>query len=269
MSFPAVLFTPVRRCAKTAVLAATSAIGDSPLFLVDYVLRLLRVLVLLSLWRTIFGQHGATSGYTLQAVLTYTLISAVFAEQLACRTGLDAAFWEGNMAMRALRPMGFAAQFASDMCGRWIPGLCLFSLPLLLCAPLLGASALPAGPDMAGWFLPSLALSVVVGLALEFVFAGLVLALDQGVWVVSRIRQALTLVLSGALLPLALLPWGLGAIFGWLPFASMASAPLRIYTGTGDPLPLLATQACWAAVLWIMARWIWAANRERLVAYGG
>src|SRR5579872_3576675 len=99
MPFPTVLLSPLRRYAKTASLAATSAVGDSPLFLVEYLLRLLRVLVLLSLWRTILGQHGPASGYTLQAVLTYTLISAVFAEQLACRTDLDVAFWEGNLAM--------------------------------------------------------------------------------------------------------------------------------------------------------------------------
>lgn len=269
MPFQAHVLPVVRRSAKTAALAAGSAVGDSPLFLVDYLLRLLRVLVLLSIWRTILASPAAASGYTLPAVLTYTLISAAFAEQLACRTGLDVAFWEGNLAVRALRPMSFVGQFASEMCGRWIPGLCLFSLPLLLCAPLLGVQPWPAGLATAAWFMPSLALSVAVGMALEFVFAGLVLALDQGVWVISRIRQALTVVLSGALLPLALLPWGLGGVFAWLPFASMASAPLQIYTGTGDPAPLLLTQALWAALLWPLARWIWAANRERLVAYGG
>jgi ABC-type uncharacterized transport system permease subunit len=270
MSLDAFSLSSVRRYGKTAALAATSTIGDSPLFLVDYLLRLLRVVVLLSIWRLILGeQRTEVSGFTLHSVLTYTLIAAVFAEQLACRTELDTAFWEGTMVMRALRPMGLVAQFAADMCGRWLLGLCLFSIPLLVGAPLLGVDALPASLAMALWFVPSLALAVVVGLALEFVFAGLVLALEQGVWVVSRIRQALTVVLSGALLPLALLPWGLGDIFAWLPFASMASTPLRIYTGTGQPLPLLATQALWAVLLWLLAHRIWAANRERMVGYGG
>ena len=116
--------------------------------------------------------------------------------------------------------------------------------------------------------MPSLALAVSVGLALEFIFGGLIVASEQGVWVVSRVRDAITTLLSGSLLPLALLPWGIGNAFAWLPFASMASAPLKIYTGTGNPLWLLPVQAGWSAVLWPLALWLWRANREKLVAYG-
>jgi ABC-type uncharacterized transport system permease subunit len=155
------------------------------------------------------------------------------------------------------------------MCGRWAFGLALFSLPLLVCAPLLGVDPRPASATAGVLFLLSLILAISVGLALEFIFGALVVALEQGVWVASQVRVALTTILSGSLLPLALLPWGLGAVFGWLPFAAMASAPLRIYTGTGAPLPLLLAQAGWSAVLWPLARWMWQANREKLVAYGG
>ncbi len=266
LSFPIVT---LRRYSKTALMAATSAVGDSPLFLVEYLLRLVRVTVLLAIWRIILSGHGVVSGYTLQAVLTYTLISEIFAEQLACRTELDTAFWEGTLAVRSLQPMGLVAQFAADMFGRWLLGLLLFSLPLLLCAPLLGAQAWPAHASLALGFVVSLVLSVSVGLALEFLFCSMLLVLDQGVWVVSRIRQALTTVLAGAVLPLALLPWGLGNVFVWLPFASMASTPLRIYTNTGPPLQLIAVQAAWSCVLWPLALWLWQAKREGLVSHGG
>ena len=71
------------------------------------------------------------------------------------------------------------------------------------------------------------------------------------------------------LLPLAVLPWGLGDAFQWLPFAAVASAPLRIFTGTGDPARLLLSQVVWSAVLWPLAGWLWTVQRERLVASGG
>ena len=82
-------------------------------------------------------------------------------------------------------------------------------------------------------------------------------------------RAAITLLLSGALVPLAFLPWNLGAVVQWLPFASLASAPLRIYTGTGDPGFLLVLQAVWAALLWGLAGWLWQRYRQHLVSYGG
>ena len=72
-------------------------------------------------------------------------------------------------------------------------------LPLLLCAPLLGVDPRPAGVAAGALFVLSLLLAVSVGLALEFIFGALVVALEQGVWVVSQVRVALTTILSGAL----------------------------------------------------------------------
>ncbi|MBI1930548.1 hypothetical protein HYR99_40670, partial [Candidatus Poribacteria bacterium] len=58
-------------------------------------------------------------------------------------------------------------------------------------------------------------------------------------------------------------------VFAWLPFASMASAPLHIYTGTGDAFRLIAVQAGWSVILWPVASWLWRFQRERLVSHGG
>ena len=53
----------VQRYLKTAAMAAASFVGDSPLFLIDYLLRFLRVAVLLSLWRMILAGQGAGVGH--------------------------------------------------------------------------------------------------------------------------------------------------------------------------------------------------------------
>jgi ABC-2 type transport system permease protein len=258
-----------RRFRKTAMLAAGSSLGENLLFLVDYLVRFLRVAVLLAIWRVVLPHHGTISGMTLGAVLTYTLIAEVFADQLAGQTQLASDFWEGTVTTRFLQPTGLVAHYVSDMCGRWIVGFILFSVPLLLVAPLLGVNPLPASPVAAALFAVSVALAVSVGVALDFVFAALTVALEQPVWLVMRLRIAIGAILSGSLLPLALLPWGLGNVFAWLPFASMASAPLQIYVGTGAPLPLLAIQLGWSLVLWPLAFWLGRAYRERMVGYGG
>src|SRR5262245_19206827 len=104
----------VRRGWKTAELAAAASLGEGPLFLIDYLLRFLRVCVLLSLWKMILAGRGTTSGMSLGSVLTYTLIAEVFGEQLACRAGIEEALWEGNMATRLLRPMGTVEQFSAE-----------------------------------------------------------------------------------------------------------------------------------------------------------
>jgi ABC-2 type transport system permease protein len=253
---------------KTAAMAAGERV-DSPLFLLDYALRLLRVLILLALWRTLLGDRDTSGTMSLQAVLTYTVIAEVFAEQLAARTTLVAAFWEGTLVMRFLRPMGLVRQLAAEMAGNWTLHFALFSIPLVLLAPLLGVDPRPASPLAGGLFVLSLGLAVLVGLAMDVLFGALTVALEQPVWLVEYVRTGIATLLSGALLPLTYYPWGLGDAFAWLPFAAMGWAPLAIFTGTGQPLVLLASQVIWAAVLWPLADWLWRSNREKVVSYGG
>jgi ABC-2 type transport system permease protein len=253
---------------KTASMAAGS-VADHPLFLLSYALRLLRVVVLLALWRNVLADRVIDGPLSLAGVLTYTLIAEVFADQLNVRTSLNQAFWEGTLVLRFLRPMGLMRQFSAEMVGPWYIDFVLFSMPLLVAAPWLGVDPRPATPAHGVLFLFSLVLAIVVGLAMEFLTGAVVVWLEQPVWLVEWIRSAIALLLSGALLPLAYYPWGLGELFAWLPFAAMAWAPLAIYTAAGNPLALIASQIVWASVLWPLGMRLWHANREKLVSYGG
>jgi ABC-2 type transport system permease protein len=253
---------------KTAELAFADH-WESPLLLVDYLLRILRVVLLLSLWRLVLGGRGEVSGLTLAAVLTYTLIAEVFAEQLDVTTRIEDTMWEGTLTGRFLQPLGLVGNFAAELAGNWAVTLLTFSLPLLLMARALGVDPRPASVAHGALFAVSLGLAIALGLAVDFIFCGIAGALGQNIWIVKYVRNGLSTLLSGALLPLQLLPWGLGEVFMWLPFASMAAAPLRIFTGTGEPWLLLSLQVFWCTAMWPLANWIWTANRERLAFHGG
>ncbi len=258
----------MKKWLATAWLAGSATVTESPAFLLDYLLRALRVAVLLSLWRIVLGQ-GVESPVPTAAVLCYALLAEVFSDQLNVNTTLSNAFWQGTIAQHFLRPMALVSQFAAEMLGSWLVNLVFFSLPLLLAAPLLGVEPRPASASAAALFAVSLFLSIVVGLAFDFITAALTVALEQPVWLVFWVRQATSVVLSGAVVPLALLPWGLGGALEWLPFASLAWAPLSIYTGMGEPARLIPLQFFWALALWPLAGWLWRANREKVVGYGG
>jgi ABC-2 type transport system permease protein len=262
------MFGSIPKYWKTATMAASGYLGESPLFMIDYLIRLLRVLVLLAVWRMILS-HAPDGTMPLAAVLTYTLIAEVFAPQLTPRTNIDSALWEGSIAGRMLQPLNIFGQFSADAAGKWLFELCVFSAPLFVLAPLMGVQPLPANVLAGALFCLSLALGIAVGLALEFIFAALLVILQLPLWAMLQIRSAITTLLSGALLPLALLPPAVGALFAWLPFASTASAPLQIYVGMGDAPRLLALQLAWALALWPLAHWLWQRGRERMISYGG
>jgi ABC-2 type transport system permease protein len=254
---------------KTALISAAGQVGDNPLFLLNYLLRLLRVGVLLGLWQVLLQGHSTGVELSLAQLLTYTLVAEICRDQLACRTELQQALWEGSVGNYFLRPMSIFGQFAARMGGEWLFGFAFFSLPLALAAPLLGVNPLPADSRAALLFPLSLVLAIAVGLALELFFGALVVYLEHNIYNAYRLRDALVALLSGAVIPLELFPWDLGRLFAWFPFAATASAPLRIYVGSGEPGPLLLLQAFWAVASWLLALWFWRFNRERLVCHGG
>jgi ABC-2 type transport system permease protein len=259
----------IRQWWSTAWLAGTAYVGESRLFLLDYAIRGLRVVVLLSIWRSIVEARPDASPIPLAALLSYTVVSEVFASALSIHTRLSDSIWQGTLVHYLLRPAGVVRQFAAEASGQWAVDFLLFSIPLLLVAPLLGVDVAPASPLAALLFAASLVLAVAVGLAIEFIFAAFSLMTDQPIWLIEYVRRAIAGILSGALIPLAILPWGLGDLFGWLPFAATAWAPLAIYTGMAAAGPLLLLQLAWAAVLWPLALLLWSRNRENVVIHGG
>ena len=251
-------------------MAAKSQMGDSPHFLLYSLLRLIRVALLLSLWRILLQDRPeGVDGMTLATLLTYTLIAEVFAEQMAAQTGIDDLLWNGTILTRFLQPLPLAGIVTAEMFGKWRVGFWTVTVPLLLVCPFLGISPLPASILAGALFIVSLVLAIVVGLALDTIFAAFMIVWGGNIWILTDLRNAIATLLTGAFLPYALLPFGIGEVFSWLPFAAMASAPLQIFTGTGDPLKLLGMQTFWVVVLVIVAAKVWDFSRERIVSQGG
>ena len=259
----------VRAHLATVRIAAFGPLADGLWAVVPLALRFLRVLILLAIWPTLIPPGTVVSGYPLGAVLAYSLVGEVFSAQLNVRTPIDAALWNGAIATRFTWPMPLATQYAAEMVGEWALPILLFSAPLLLLAPLPGVDPRPASALGLALFVVSLTLAIAIGIAIDMAATVLIARIDLGPWVLDAARAVVLAICSGAWIPLALLPFHLGAVFDWLPFASTASAPLRIYTGTGDPVPLLALQAAWAIALTAGVRAAWNASREKVALYGG
>jgi ABC-2 type transport system permease protein len=264
------LFRQLHAHLATARLCATQTFSGGVLYVLgNWILRAIATLVLLAVWRALLADGADTGGLTPAQVLTYLLLSAILAEQLNIVSPASTAFWEGTLANRYTRPLGIVRQLVAETMGRWLPHLAFFSLPMWLLAGPLGVSLLPASPAAVLHFALSLGLAIGLGFALDLLFAALALHIPNAGWMALYIRNAFFTLFSGALIPFALLPWGLGAVLELLPFGSLASAPLTMFTGMADPLRTLLLQAGWNVVLWPLALWVWRRSVERMVAYGG
>ena len=259
----------LRAHAATARLAAVGPFSDGLWTLFVVALRFIRVLILLAIWRTLIPAGHATAGFSQASVLTYSLLAEVLAPQLNVQTPINGALWTGSIAGRFTWPMPVATQFAAEMAGDWALPFLAVSLPMVILSPALGVDALPASAAGFGLFCVSLALAIGIGIAIDMAYTVVTVRLGISVWLLDPLRGVVQALLSGAWIPLPLLPFHLGAVFTWLPFASAASAPLRIYTGTGDPVLLLGIQAFWLGVLTFAAGWAWRRSRERVALHGG
>jgi ABC-2 type transport system permease protein len=252
-------------------LEATSPMSGGVLyFLARYLIRLIRTLLLLSIWRVIFTQSPEADPDQLNQVLQYTLLAAIFWQQIDVQTTASTTFWEGTASSRYLRPLSVFGQYMAETIGKWIPGIFIFSLPVLLLSPVMGIDLRPPDTATLMWFLVSLSAGIISGFAMDFILTGCMVFLGNAHYMAIQIRRAFTVLLSGALIPLTLLPFGIGQVLAWLPFASMASAPLSIYTGSSENVTqTILLQIGWSVILWILALYIWKKNRQKMVIFGG
>lgn len=249
----------------TARLAHLEKTGGGLLYQIPGLLvDLMYLLPLMFLWRVLASQ-GVDTGMSLSQMLRYTYLSALLSELLAVQTFASSWSYEGQLISLYIRPLPVFGQIIAQTVGGWGRRLLLFSLPMLLAAPLFGLSMLPASL----WFFPSLLLCVSLGFAVDFLFACLTIRLRGMAWLAYVIRMAVVGLLSGTLIPFALLPFGLDQVFSYQPFGSLGGAPLSLFVGTAAPLPILTAQIVWNLLLWPAAILWFARSRERLVSYGG
>ncbi len=220
---------------------------------------------LLMIWRSLFMQGTDMQGLTLNQVYVYTILSTVLAPMLDVRTPASGWLHDGSVLKLYLRPRSLFAQLAAHTVGGWVLPLVRLSLPVTGIALLCGVDLRPASL----WFFPSLMLTVSLGFAVDYLFSCLLIRLNNLEWVVHDMRQSLTALFSGSVIPFAALPWGIGRFLALTPLGSLAGGPLSIYTGLAEPMTILAAQLFWNVVLWPLALWRFASMRERMVSYGG
>lgn len=233
--------------------------------LAQYLLQAGSLAALLMIWRSLFLQGVDLEGMRLEQFYTYTVLSTMLAPLLNIHTPASGWLHDGTMLGLYQRPAGIFAQLAAHTVGGWGMRLLCLSLPVLVISLACGLDLHPASL----WFFPSLILSVLQGFAVDFLFACLLIRMKNLEWTVHCLREALTALFTGSLIPFAILPWGIGDFLQLSPFGTLAGAPLSIYTGLSEPGILIITQIIWNVILWPLAVYCFKASGERMVSYGG
>ncbi len=214
---------------------------------------------------------------TLQNAVTYVWLQQAFLT-LFPAWGFEQEIFDsirdGGVAYEFCRPIDLYNMWFSRTVARRVSMAVLRCMPVLLIAAFLPAGYGLAAPPSAAqllWFVLSLVLGTLVAAAfclLTYFITFFTVSPDG----VKAVFASVADFLQGTVIPLTFLPDGMRRVVELLPFASMANAPFRVYSGdiSGPNLyRTVALQFFWLAVLVSVGRVLARAAAKRTVIQGG
>lgn len=223
-----------------------------------------------SLWTAAMSATPTIGGLPTEQWRTRVLIAWVGIGAISTRVHEDIGgrFRDGQIAADLLRPLSLqAGSWARDL-GRATAAFGVSALPLLALTGLFVPLRWPThGYTWALWAL-SIALAHATNFGLSFLL-GLVALRLKNVVGLSYLKATAVTLLSGALIPLELLPVGVRELAFVLPFQAMGRTPAMVFLEAGARGPLLGVQLLWALGLWIAGALAWRRVSNALTLEGG
>jgi ABC-2 type transport system permease protein len=178
---------------------------------------------------------------------------------------------DGNVATDLTKPIDYqTARFAEQLGGLAFE-LVAIAIAVTGVVLVTGSVPVPAGFGQAMLFLLSFVLAVPLQFSIRYMTA-MVCFWTHNFMGVSWAKDATVFLLSGGLIPLALLPSWLGTLAAALPFAGLTATPAALYLGQADGAQawkLLGLQAFWVIALWLGGRMLWRGALRALTVHGG
>jgi ABC-2 type transport system permease protein len=255
-----------RLFAHLASVEARKVLGYRADFWVTAVANLIAtVLVHWFLWRSIYATTGAETiaGYTFPAMMTY-LIGVNLIGRVVRGSDLPLALaneiYDGSLSRYLLYPTRYAFLKYAQHIGMMVPELLQMALFALILIAIFG---LPAD---SGFTVGSIALvlpALVIGNLLYFLLSvplQLVAFWADNVWSLGVMLRFASMLLGGAMLPLAMFPEGVAQTLRWLPFVSCYEFPVRVAMGqvtAAEYAAGLATGLAWCAAVALATVPVW------------
>lgn len=227
-----------------------------------------RVLLSLLLWLAVFSGKEMVGGYTLPMMVTYSLLASLLARlqhQDAMAWQLAGEVREGQFSKYLVHPVSVLGYFLSAGMGRWLYLLMINGAALAAWALVFSNwLVLPARPLDLLWLVALLPLGALVMQLLNHCIALLSLKFtDISGFIIGK--GAIIELLSGALIPLTLLPEPLVAGLRFSPFYYVVFYPANLVLGKAAEPPLIAALALavWCVIFTVIAQ-VWFRRARRL-----
>jgi ABC-2 type transport system permease protein len=241
--------------------------------LINVALTFIWVFILYFLWAAAFSGRALIGGFTWDEMRTYVVLAYGINALVGWRVGsqMMGAIRTGEILRDLVRPLNYCGTQLSMAAGFSIlEGIISFTLTLILGLFFLDMQA-PESPLMAALFFITVVMGFVTKALIVFSVSLLTFWTLNGVGLMWA-QQAVIAILSGTLVPIALMPTWLRVTAEILPMRGIVSTPLTLYLGKADGPEaafLIALQVFWLAVMWWFANWAWRKAFNAVEIQGG
>lgn len=240
---------------------------------VNMLMTVIKILFASVVWGAIFGVRDTVGGFTLQSMLTYYVVSS-FLSQLDLSDGIcgqiSQRIRDGTFSKYMVIPTRPLGHFMAQNFGA-VGMYMIFNLIAAFLWVVIFRIEFTITRDP--WVLLGAALMVVMGLVfmVQLNFCIGILAFKfQDVWLFRMIEGNLVALITGTMVPLALLPEGLVSAMRLFPFYYVTYLPsmLIIGRGAGELIQGLVTLAAWMGVFAALCPLLYGRMRRRFDGVG-
>ncbi len=241
-------------------------------FWVGLVLNIISMAILVYFWRAIYDDATTISGLGLNQTLTYILLAFIFmpltASDLIWEFGTN--LREGTIIHHLLRPINFQGMNYAQSLGTLFTRM-LLQLPMVIVAVLLFGLRFPT--DLGTWL--AFLVSALLGYTVMFFFNWFLACLTfytTEIWGLGVLIEGMNFFLSGALVPLVMMPEWVRNIVLSIPFAQALAVPVGLLTGItplSDAPRVWFIQLMWIGGMWLLSTLFFRVAVRKITVQGG
>ena len=235
-------------------------------------------LVMYYIWLAVFNAsgEGMMNGFTMTDMTVFLFITAMtrFLTDSDGSYDVGEEVKDGNIAMRLIKPVSFHSTFLFTEIGWKLLTFGLIFAPVVIGVEIYKYNAYGGfSLDIAAFllYLISMIMSYLFSFYMNVCFGFMAFFL-KNLWGFNIIKSSILRFLSGAIVPLALMPGALRQALEWLPFSSLCYTPVMIYMGkySGSEAALrLAIQFGWVIGFYLISKLILSTALRHVTVQGG
>mgnify|MGYP000963259464 CR=1 FL=1 len=225
-----------------------------------------RILLSLLLWLAIYQGQEEIAGYTLPVMITYTLLAALLGRlqlQDAMAWQLSNEVREGTFSKYLVLPVSVLGYFVSAGLGRWLYQVIVNAAALVFWGVVYSKWLVFPSTMPFAWMV----LLVLAGAVCMLLFNHTISLLSlkyKEIGGVLMIKNGIVEFLTGAMIPLTLLPVPVQTILKFSPFYYVVYYPASLFLGKQEIQPITACLIllCWSIVFFLVSKF-WFAKLHR------